>query len=244
MSSWILDTLRRVVCDLGAYQNGEPVPLDVLESFLIALERVYRELLMKESISALTSGEREACELIRNSMTVLLNLRDVQIRNEGNGSVPSNLIEMENPIIGRPKFCIGLEQLSMLLEHRFSVPQIADMLGVSVSTIRRRMTEYGLSVAATYSSLSDDDLDTLTKEIQQIFPMCGNRQMMGQLLARGIRVQQYRVRESQRRIDPEGSMLRRLNSIHRRVYKVYAPRALYHIDGNHKLIRLILCFVA
>ena len=37
------------------------------------------------------------------------------------------------------------------------------------------MMEYGLSVAATYSLLSDDDLDTLTKEIQQIFPMCGNR---------------------------------------------------------------------
>ena len=105
------------------------------------------------------------------------------------------------------------------------------------------MTEYGLSVAATYSSLSDDDLDTLTKEIQQIFPMCGNRQMMGQLLARGVRVQQYRVRESQRRIDPEGLMLKRLNFIHRRVYKVHAPRALYHIDGNHKLIRLVLCLL-
>ena len=185
MSSWILDTLRRVVCNLAAYQNGEPVSLDVMESFLIALERVYHDLLMKESISELTSGEREACELIPNSMAVLLNLRDVQIRNDGNGSVPNNL-DMESPVIGRPKFCIGLEQLSMLLEHRFSVPQIADMLGVSVSTIRRRMMEYGLSVAATYSSLSDDDLDTLTKEIQRIFPMCGNRQMMGQLLARGV----------------------------------------------------------
>lgn len=206
MSSWVLDTLRRVVCDLAAYQNGEQVPLDVIESFLISLERVYRELLMKERINQW--GEREACELIRNSMAVLLNLRDVQIRSDGNGSVPNNL-DMESPVIGRPKFCIGLEQLSMLLEHRFSVPQIADMLGVSVSTIRRRMTEYGLSVAATYSTLSDDDPDTLTKEIQQIFPMCGNRQMMGQLLARGVRVQQYRVRESQRRIDPEGSILRR-----------------------------------
>ena len=82
----------------------------------------------------------------------------------------------------------------MLLEHRFCVLQLADMLGVSVSMIRQRMTEYGLSVAATYLSLSDDNLDTLTKEIQQIFPTCGNHQMMmGQLLAHGVRVQQYRV---------------------------------------------------
>ena len=136
MSSWNLDTLRRVVCDLAAYQNGEQVPLDVIESFLIALERVNRELLMKESInSELTSGEKEACELIRNSMAILLNLRDVQIRNNGNGSVPNNL-DMESPVIGRPKFCIGLEQLSMFLEHRFSLPQIAEMLGVSISTTR------------------------------------------------------------------------------------------------------------
>lgn len=65
--------------------------------------------------------------------------------------------------MGRPKFVINSEQLSMLLEHRFSVPQIADMLAVSVSTVRRRMTEYGLSVGATYAHLDDDELDTLEK---------------------------------------------------------------------------------
>ena len=88
--------------------------------------------------------------------------------------------------------------------------------------------------SATYSSI---DLDVIVKDIQIMFPMCGNRQMLGQLLSRGVRVQQHRVRESQQRIDPEGSMLRRLNCIHRRVYKVHAPRTLYHIDGNYKLIR-------
>ena len=82
---------------------------------------------MKESISELTSGEREACELIRNSMAILLKLRDVQIRNDGNGSVSNNL-DMESPVIGRPKFCIGLEQLSMLLEHSFLYPKLPTCL--------------------------------------------------------------------------------------------------------------------
>ena len=108
------------------------------------------------------------------------------------------------------------------------------MLNVSISTVRRRMSEYGLSVSATYASLSDD---SLVADIQHHFPMCGNRQMQGQLLARGFRVQQHRVRDSQRRVDPEGSVLRRLNALHRRVYKVAAPLSLWHIDGNHKLIR-------
>ena len=141
---------------------------------------------MKESISEFSSGEREACEIIRNSMTILLNLRDVQARNTENSFASSDL-EVGNSVIGWPKFYIALEQLSMLLEHIFSVPQIADMLGVSISTIRLRITVY-----ATYTTISDD-LDLLTNEIQQIFPMCGNLQM-GQLLAHGIRVQQHQVR--------------------------------------------------
>ena len=53
--------------------------------------------------------------------------------------------------MGRPRFVINSEQLSMLLEHRFSVPQIADMFAVSVSTVHCRMSEYGLSVGATCS---------------------------------------------------------------------------------------------
>lgn len=40
-----------------------------------------------------------------------------------------------------------------------------------------------------------------------------------------------------RRVDPEGTIARRLSTINRRVYSVPAPLSLWHIDGNHKLIR-------
>lgn len=63
------------------------------------------------------------------------------------------------------------------------------------------------------------------------------QQMSGHLLSRGIRIQRHRLRESMRRIDPEGTLARRLHVIHRRCYSVPAPRSLFHIDGNHKLIR-------
>lgn len=58
------------------------------------------------------------------------------------------------------------------------------------------MTKYGLSISATYSSINEE-LDALVGEIQVMFPMCGNRQMLGHLLARGVRVQHNRVKESQ-----------------------------------------------
>ena len=43
---------------------------------------------------------------------------------------------------GRPRFIIPKEQLEVLTENRFTVPQMADMLGVSVRTVRRRMSEF------------------------------------------------------------------------------------------------------
>ncbi|KAL0978844.1 hypothetical protein UPYG_G00176460 [Umbra pygmaea] len=48
-----------------------------------------------------------------------------------------------------------------------------------------------------------------------------------------------RVRESLRRVDPYGTELRALanHTLHRRQYSVPAPNAMWHIDGNHKLIR-------
>ena len=82
--------------------------------------------------------------------------------------------------------------------------------------------------------MSDADLDAIVAEILLQFPTCGNRQMLGYLLARGVRV---RVREAQRRVDPSGSVMRRLFSINRRTYQVNGPLALWHIDGNHKMIR-------
>ncbi len=43
--------------------------------------------------------------------------------------------------IGRPIFAIPHHQLEFLIESRFSVPQIShNILGVSISTVRRRMT--------------------------------------------------------------------------------------------------------
>ena len=99
------------------------------------------------------------------------------------------------------------------------------------------MAEHGLSIHSMYSEMTDEELDTIVHNIHQEFPMCGNRQMSGHLLSRGYRIQQQRIQESMWRVDPEGTLLRRLNVINRRSYSVPAPRSLYHIDGNHKLIR-------
>ena len=42
---------------------------------------------------------------------------------------------------GRPRFFVPRDHLEYLVENRFTVPQIAEMIGVSPRTVHRRMAE-------------------------------------------------------------------------------------------------------
>ena len=92
-------------------------------------------------------------------------------------------------------------------------------------------------MTGTYSNISDGDLDGMVREAQRIHPGIGLRMLMGFVRGRGFRIQWERVRQSLLRTDPSGVLQRWRESIRRRVYSVPGPLALWHIDGNHKLIR-------
>ena len=140
---------------------------------------------------------------------------------------------------GRPRFDIHKEQLEHLLYLNFSCSKITSMLGVSFRTVRRRMTEYGLSVSSLYSEMSEHELERMVNEIQSSFPNCGYCMMDGHLRQRGVRITQARIRNCMHKVDPEGVILRWRECIQRRQYRVSGPLALWHIDGNHKLIRYV-----
>ena len=138
-----------------------------------------------------------------------------------------------------PRYSILRDQLEFLVDRCFSVIDIATLLGVSVRTIERRLLEFGLSVRSTYSRIDNRKLDQMIHNILTEFPNTGYRRMTRFLMSRGLRIQQCRIREAMRRVNPGGVILRalELRIIHRRRYQVYGPLALWHIDGNHKLIR-------
>lgn len=235
-SGWAISSLVRVIRDLEVYRDGRTPPPDVLDSYKLSLELVQRDILahqLLQNISQYNGYLDDVLQLLTSALRIITSLEE---QNLCQNSTQSNA-----PVIlgglGRPRFDINYEQLSYLLENRFTVRQISGILGVSQRTVYRRMNEFSLSVHMQYSNISDDDLDVIVYSIQNTFPMCGNLQMQGHLLSRGIRLQQVRVREAQRRVDPEGCIMRRLRVINRRQYKVPAPLSLWHIDGNHKLIR-------
>ena len=111
-------------------------------------------------------------------------------------------------------------------------------MGVSESTVKRRICEFGINVRDGYCDFNDEQLDRLVLQLLTEFPNSGYRRMTGFLLSAGHQVQQRRVRESMRRVDPNGVFLRaiEIRTVRRR-YQVPGPQALWHIDGNHKLIR-------
>ena len=137
---------------------------------------------------------------------------------------------------GRPRILLSREHLLDLGLTPWSVA-IARVIGISRSTLARRMKEMGLLVSNKYSCISDEELDDLVRNISLQFPGCGHKMLQGHLRDRGIVVQQTRARESLRRTDPEGIAMRKSLNIKRRQYNVSSPLELWHIDGNHKLIR-------
>ena len=236
---WMLSCIRRICVDLDLYQDGRLLDEQTLETYELQLELVYRELIALELVSALHGSSSEVIPFLHQSLRTIQEMTIACGRREGVGFGGYQAALNLDGGVGRPPFIIPRNQLAYLLMMRFTVPQISGILGVSVRTVRRRMSEYGLSVRAFYSRISDDELESVVRTIQSSYPTCGNRQMQGHLASRGIRVQQQRVRDAQRRIDPEGSALRRIRAIHRRQYSVPGPGALWHIDGNHRLIRYI-----
>ena len=99
---------------------------------------------------------------------------------------------------------------------------------MSVSTIKRRLQEFNISIRATLTDISDADLDALCETCKQIFQMLGTDECSPNLTCLvSVKVSQSRVRESTQRTDPDGVA----------IYCVSGPLALWHIDGKHKLIR-------
>ena len=99
------------------------------------------------------------------------------------------------------------------------------------------MSEYGIEYRDRYSTMSDSELDNTIRLIYRDQHKMGEVMLMGHLRSQGIHVQRKRLRDAIHRVDPEGVQERKAKGIKRRVYEVPYPNFIWHLDGNHKLIR-------
>ena len=137
---------------------------------------------------------------------------------------------------GAPKFLIPEQVLSNLIEDGFLISEIAKLLGVSESTIYRRMSEFDLH-KLSFSVISNDNLDSKVKEMADQFPFCGELILRQLLNHQGVVVQRSLLRDSIHRVDESGVQNRTKRRLHRRIYNVKGPNHLWHIDTHHKLVR-------
>lgn len=146
---------------------------------------------------------------------------------------------MEQGNIGRPRFIITHQQISYLRDFSFKWTEIAELLGVSISKLNRHRSSLGLGSDDTprFKAISDPDLDVLVRDIVRQLPFSSIRMVQGEMESRGIHVQRERVRASLHRVDSLNIRARLQHVVERRQYRVPGPNSLWHINGNHKLIR-------
>ena len=138
--------------------------------------------------------------------------------------------------MGRPAKVISKERLEGFLRLKVPVSRIAADLQVSRHTVYKAMTEYNLIQQSRYTNISETDIRHAVSSIKGRHPNAGEVMLEGHLRAEGIHVQRSKVRKAIHDLDPSVTSRKR-PAIQRRVYSVPYPNYLWHLDGNHKLIR-------
>ncbi len=82
------------------------------------------------------------------------------------------------------------------------------------------------------STITDDELDGLIRQLRGHFRRVGITQLDGMLFNLGHRVPRNRISQSLARVDPVQRIFQRIR-IRRRTYEVAGPNALWHHDGQH-----------
>lgn len=167
---------------------------------------------------------------------------------------PSHLLAHSISSKGRPRKEIDQDFLANAIASR-NATQLAEMLGCSTRTVRRRLLEYNIcqpgdpvftrvedpsgNVVIRHNpthlqttNISDEHLDEVMHEILTTFPNFGQQMIAGHLASKGYRATRDRVRSSYRRVHGAPAAFGR-RRIQRREYRVAGPNALWHHDGQH-----------
>ncbi len=110
------------------------------------------------------------------------------------------------------------------------------MLGVSRQTLYRRLQEYGIN-PCDYWDIAPQELDAIVRDIKVDHPNDGEVMLRGHVSRLGVKVPRAELRAAIHRTDHANTVARRSNVIKRHVYTVSSPNSVWHIDGNHKMIR-------
>ena len=120
---WISQSIRAVASDLG---DGRQLSVDI-EGYKWGFERMLRELVAMDTCDELDDGEIEALDYLSQAHSKAIDKLVIESEVSDVGEQPPTILTGS---VGRPKFDISHAQLVELLQSRFSVPDIAHLVGI------------------------------------------------------------------------------------------------------------------
>ncbi|KAJ3505025.1 hypothetical protein NMY22_g17726 [Coprinellus aureogranulatus] len=137
---------------------------------------------------------------------------------------------------GRPRktFDMAILREALRPNRKVTVARLARAMKVHPNTLRNFLKREGMM--PRFSTISEQELDTVLLEFRRQYPRSGARYATGFLSRHRIRVQRNRIRGSLKRVNPVTQHMLRNATIARRDYDVARPGSLLHMDGHHKLI--------
>ena len=125
--------------------------------------------------------------------------------------------------LGRPRLDTDVDEILELRQLHFSWTKIASIIGISRSTLYRRLEDAGISLTDT--PVSEEELDSKIRSIKINHPNDGEVLVQGHLFRMGIRVTRRALRASIHRDDHDRVVERQRHVVRRREYSV--PQTLY-----------------
>lgn len=150
--------MERLFTRLQHVLQQRPLDPDFLE-FLCTQEMVF--------ISAVASQigiPQDITDLLTEMSCLLWRYR------EGQQQPVTFVTQQSATVVGRPRLEISEDYLQYLLEIGMPANLVANLLGVSRTTLYRRMNEANISVRGLYSTCTNNELDEMVSNIKKSVP--------------------------------------------------------------------------
>ena len=122
--------------------EGGDVPREHFLDAAVDGQRLHRHL------TRLVAAGDNSLSAFSDCIEALSEQLDLIYRIPGEEELAYTTVALNDGHIGRPRLAVRRDQLTFLLDHDFSVTKTCELLGVSRSTIHRRMLQWNLQVQA------------------------------------------------------------------------------------------------
>lgn len=190
---------------------------------------IYLHTCMQSLLVILHNEHRKWQDKLANSMV------DNTDRNDS--LLPDSVVVVHTSLPGRPSLSLDIDTVIFLRNMNFKWTDIAEMMGVSRSTLYRQCTDMELHHPSVKPTLTYNELLPVVINIKKEFADMGERLLLGMIRARGIRCTRETLRKVIHDVDPINTTLRWNAKLYRRTYSVPGPNSLWHI-GKYNYSRI------